>query len=130
MPPKARVATLVPIRNMDRAVRFYTKTLGGELQMRGEGEMKDGFASIMLAGHEIWLIAPDSREKRSLAYTSFLTKDIRGFVAGLVDRGVKFEKAERPGPEGRIEGPIAYTSYGATAYFKDPEGNLWMVFQA
>ncbi|MGI0079995.1 MAG: VOC family protein [Nitrososphaerales archaeon] len=43
---KAGFATFVLIRDMDRAIKFYTKTLGGRLQMRAEGEMKDSWASV------------------------------------------------------------------------------------
>ena len=39
-------ATLVPVRNMDRAVKFYTESLGGKLLHRMEGDMKDFWASV------------------------------------------------------------------------------------
>ncbi|HEV2317646.1 MAG TPA: VOC family protein [Thermoplasmata archaeon] len=129
MAGKPTIATLVPIRNMNRALRFYTKTLGGKLTMRGTGAMKDMWASVRLAKSEVWLIAPGAREKRKLAYTTFIVPNIKRFVAGLQRKGVKFDKAERMGPSTRIEGPIAFESFGASAFFKDPEGNLWMVWQ-
>jgi hypothetical protein len=31
--------------------------------------------------------------------------------------------------ETKVEGPIAYESFGASAFFKDSEGNLLMVWQ-
>ena len=43
MVSKVRVATLMPIKNMDRALKFYTKSLGAKLRTRGEGDMKDGW---------------------------------------------------------------------------------------
>ncbi|HZY71037.1 MAG TPA: VOC family protein [Thermoplasmata archaeon] len=124
-----RVATLMPVRKMNRAIKFYTKTLGGKLNARGQGEMKDFWASVNLSGSELWLVAPSEREKRKLAYTTLIVKDIKRTVSGLTKKGVKFDRAERMGKETRVEGPIAFESFGASAFFKDPEGNLLMVWQ-
>jgi len=129
MASKTRVAILTPIKDMDRAIKFYTKMLGGELQFRGEGEMKDGWASLKLGTQEFWLISPSKREKRELAYTAFQVKDIKGFVAELLGNGVKFDKPEKMGKETKVEGPIAFESFGASAFFKDSEGNTLMVWQ-
>ncbi|MCI4354890.1 MAG: VOC family protein [Thermoplasmata archaeon] len=121
--------TLIPIKNMTRAVRFYTKTLGGKLLYRGEGPMKDAWASLLVGGAQVWFVTPGVREKRKLAYQTFLVKDIRKFVAGLRRRGVKFEKASRMSKETKVEGPIAFDPFGASAFFKDTEGNLLMAWQ-
>jgi predicted enzyme related to lactoylglutathione lyase len=125
----AGFATLIPVRNMDRAIKFYTETLGGKLTMRGDGEMKDFWASVRLGKEEFWLTAPETREKRTLAYSTFLVKDIKSVVNELKDRGVKFKRAEKMSKESRLEGPIVYESFGASAFFKDSEGNLLMVWQ-
>jgi len=129
MAAKVRVATLMPIRDMDRAIDFYTKQLGAKLTMRGDGAMKDGWASLSLASHEVWLVAPEKREKRTLAYTTFVVTNIKSFVGGLVKKGVKFQKAEKMGPETKIDGPIAFSPWGASAFFKDSEGNVLMAWQ-
>lgn len=126
----ARLATLVPIRNMDRAVKFYTESLGGKLTYRAtEGVMKDSWASVKIGRNEFWLIAPEIHEKRSLAYSTFVVKDIRSVVSDLKSRGVKFSRAERMSEETKIEGPIALDSVGASAFLKDSEGNLLMIWQ-
>ena len=44
VPPGTSVVTFIPIRNMSRAVKFYTKTVGGKLITRGTGKMKDFWA--------------------------------------------------------------------------------------
>ena len=126
---EARLATLMPIRDMDRAIKFYTDSLGGKLEDRGQDEMKDFWASLKLAGADIWLIAPEKREKRTLAYTTLLVKDIKGSVSELKGKGVKFQKAEKMSKETKLEGPIAYEDFGASAFFKDTEGNLLMLWQ-
>jgi catechol 2,3-dioxygenase-like lactoylglutathione lyase family enzyme len=126
---QSKLATLMPIRNMNRAVKFYTKGLGGKLTMRGEGQMKNFWASVRLGPNEIWLIAPEKREKRNLAYSTFLVKDIKRAVKELKQKGVKFQRAQRMGPETRLDGPIAFEPFGASAFFKDTEGNLLMIWQ-
>jgi predicted enzyme related to lactoylglutathione lyase len=122
-------ATLVPVKNMDRAVKFYTESLGGKLLFRDTGEMKDSWASIKMGKSEFWLIAPETREKRTLAYSTFVVKDIRAVVKDLKSKGVKFQKADRMSKETKVEGPIAVESFGASAFLKDSEGNLLMVWQ-
>jgi predicted enzyme related to lactoylglutathione lyase len=122
-------ATLIPVRNMDRAVRFYTKTLGGKIRMRPAGEMADFWASLTIAKANIWLIRPEKPEKRKFAYSTFLVSDIRREVKALVAKGVKFTKAEKVSPQTQVEGPIAFEPFGASAYFWDSEGNLQMLWQ-
>jgi catechol 2,3-dioxygenase-like lactoylglutathione lyase family enzyme len=125
----AQLVTLIPIRKMDRAITFYTKILGAKVVFRGDGEMKDFWAALKVAGADVWFVNPEKREKRKLAYHTLVVKDIRRFVAGLQRRGVKFDKAVRMNKETKIEGPIAFDPFGAAAYFKDSEGNLLMVWQ-
>lgn len=119
-------AVLVPIREMNRALRFYTGTLGGKLNMRAEGDMKDSWASVRVGKTEFWLIEPEKREKLELAYHTFIVKDIKKTVTGLKKKRVRFIPAEG---NGRVEGPITYQEYGASAFFKDSEGNLMMLWQ-
>lgn len=129
MASNVRIATLVPIKNMNRAIKFFSKSLGGRLMERGQGQMKNFWASMHIGNADFWLVGNTQREKRKLAYTTLLVKDIKRYVKGLQGKRVKFEKAERMGPDTRIEGPVAFESFGASAFFKDSEGNLWMVWQ-
>jgi catechol 2,3-dioxygenase-like lactoylglutathione lyase family enzyme len=125
-----RHATLIPVRNMDRAVKFYTESLGGKLLHRMEGEkMKDFWASVEVSGSEFWLVSPEEREKRELAYSVFMVDDIKAVVGKLKEKGVRFNRGEKTGKDSRVEGPITYDSVGAEAFFKDSEGNLLMLYQ-
>ncbi len=125
----ARLATLMPIRNMNRAIRFYTKKLGAKVTARAPGDMRNMWASVKLGGVDVWLIVPERYEKRTLAYSTILVRNIRTTVRGLTKKGVRFQRAVRMGPETRIDGPIAFDPFGASAFFKDPEGNLLMLWQ-
>jgi predicted enzyme related to lactoylglutathione lyase len=126
---RASFATMVPIRNMDRAIRFYRKALGGSLNMRAPEDMKNYWASVSVGKSEFWLIRPDKREKRDLAYSTFVVKDIKKTVASLKKKRVRFLPGEKMGSDSRVEGPIVYSPYGAGAMFRDSEGNLFMLWQ-
>jgi predicted enzyme related to lactoylglutathione lyase len=129
MATKTSVATLMPIRNMNRAIKFYTKVLGAKLVSRAPGEMKDSWASVKLGTHDVWLISPEKREKRTLAYTTFVVTNIQRFVSRLQKGGAKFQAAEKMSKDTRVVGPIAYEPWGASAFFTDSEGNVLMVWQ-
>ena len=126
---KAGFVTFVTIKKMDRALKFYTDGLGGKLISRGEGEMEDSWASVKIGKNEFWLVKPETWEKRELTYNAFVVDDISAAVSELKSRGIKFSRAERSGPETKIEGPISRDPWGAEAFFKDSEGNLLMLWQ-
>ncbi len=117
---------------MERAIRFYTKTLGGKLEARADGEMKDMWASVKIGQEDFWLVKPPGRQakKPDLAFSTFIVKDIKSEVEELKKRGARFQRAEKMAGTTRVEGPIAYDEIGATAFFNDSEGNLLMLFQS
>lgn len=121
-------ATLIAVKNMDRAVKFYTEVLGGRLTGRAKGDMKDFWASVRVAKSDLWLVSPDQKEKRELAYSVFLVDDIGAAVKELKERGVRFTRAEKM-PGGTVDGPVSHDNMGSVAFFKDTEGNLLMLFQ-
>ena len=126
---KSTPIRLIPIKDLDRALKFYTETLGGKLGMRGEGDMKDSWASVTINKVEFWLIEPEKHEKAELAYNAFLVGDIKATVSGLKKKGIKFEPPEE-GKDIKVDGPIAEMSWGAkSAFFKDSEGNLLMLWE-
>jgi predicted enzyme related to lactoylglutathione lyase len=126
---KSTLATLVPIKNMDRAVKFYRDVLGATIEMRPEGEMGGSFASLRIGDAEFWLVKPEIKEKRSLAYYAFGVEDIRKTVAGLQKKGVRFKRAVKEDPNDKVDGPITFSEWGASAFFNDSEGNLQMLWQ-
>jgi catechol 2,3-dioxygenase-like lactoylglutathione lyase family enzyme len=129
---KAGFASFVLIRDMDRALKFYTKILGGKLVERAPGEMKDSWASVKIGKENFWMINPPGprAKKPDLAFSTFIVKDLKAEVQGLQKKGVKFQKAEKMDSTTKIDGPIATDAFGATAFFNDSEGNLLMLWQS
>jgi len=127
---KSRFAALIPIKNLDRALKFYTESLGGKLKDRGQDDMKDSWASITVNKTELWLVKPQKRERTELAYNVFMVSDIKKTVRGLIKRGVKFLPGEKMGPGSKVDGPITSMPWGArSAFLKDSEGNLLMLWE-
>ena len=126
---KSRFVTLVTVKKLDRAIKFYTEALGGKLTSKGQGDMADSWASVKIGREEFWLVVPDTWEKRELAYNAFVVNDIKTAVADLRGRGVKFSKGEKVTSDTKIDGPIARHAWGAEAFFKDSEGNQLMLWQ-
>lgn len=129
MAARTEFVSLIPIKNMNRAIKFYTGYLGAKLTMRAPGAMRNSWASLQVAGASVWFIAPESREKRKLSYHTLIVPDIRKFVTSLQRKGMKFERAVRNTKDTKVEGPIGFDEVGAWAFFKDSEGNLMMVWQ-
>jgi catechol 2,3-dioxygenase-like lactoylglutathione lyase family enzyme len=115
---------------MDRAIRFYTKTLGGKLEMRAPGDMKDVWASVRIGRESFWLGPRDPKLKKlDYAFSTFIVKNIEAEVRELRKRRVKFQRAEKDPTTTKVSGPIAYSDFGASAFFNDSEGNLLMLWQ-
>lgn len=115
---------------MNRAIKFYTKTLGGKLVERASGDMKDVWASIKIGKISFWLGPRDPKLKKlDFAFNTFIVKNIKREVRDLEKRGAKFQRAEKSMPSSKVDGPIEFTDFGATAFFNDSEGNLLMMWQ-
>ena len=126
---KAGYATLIPIKKLDRAIKFYTEKLGGKLVYKGEGDMEEEFAQVRVAKTDFWLITPTKWEKRELSYNAFVVKSIKKTVKELQKAGVKFEPGEKMGEGTKVDGPITSGDSWASAFFYDSEGNLLMLWQ-
>ena len=83
----AHYATIIPIKKMSRALKFYTESLGGKVLYRGEGDMKDSWAAVRVAKADFWLVTPEKWEKRELSYSVFLVKDVKRTVKDLQKTG-------------------------------------------
>jgi catechol 2,3-dioxygenase-like lactoylglutathione lyase family enzyme len=118
----ARAGALVPVNDLDRAVAFYQDVLGlaaeqtpGSYRMRaGDGTVLYFLAGTGDAGNAGWPIG------------SFETDDIESAVDDLTARGVTFN---RDVPFDQDERGISNNDGMRVAWFGDPDGNLFTIFQ-
>lgn len=104
------------VTDWDRALRFYTETLGIPTAYRsdemGWAQLETGEAQLALER-----VAPDDAEGRSLVGrflgVTLQVSDIEATHATLVERGVDF-----------LEPPAKQPWGGTIAHLRDPDGNV------
>ncbi|MFF4489150.1 VOC family protein [Streptomyces sp. NPDC001544] len=123
---RARVATRLPARDLDRARRFYREQLGLEPL-----DERPGGLLYRCAGADFVVFRSTGASPGTFTQMGFEVDDLDAAVAELRRRGVVFEEVDAPGLRTRdgiaeIEGN--YPSKGARgergAWFRDSEGNL------
>lgn len=110
------------VPDIEAARRFYADTLG----LRVEGE-EGGLLTLHLGGGTNVLVYPKP-DHTPATYTilNFPVDDVEGTVAGLADRGVRFERYEGTPIETDEQG-IFRGGGPLIAWFKDPAGNVLSV---
>ncbi|MDQ6651208.1 MAG: VOC family protein, partial [Acidobacteriota bacterium] len=113
----------IPVADMDRARKFYEKTLG----LKPKEESAGGVTYE--CGNGTWFFLYKSvgagTSKASQAFWE--VDDVEAEVAELKSRGVVFEEYEMPGV--KTVNSIATGGGAKTAWFKDSEGNILAVSQ-
>ena len=113
-----QVTTMLPVKDMARARRFYEEGLG-----LAPGDSKpDGKFVYRCGGTEIALFPKPDGTKAEHTAISFRVQDIAKEVRELEARGVKFADYDLPGLK-TVEHVCVLGSEKA-AWFQDPEGNI------
>lgn len=119
----SQVVLTVPVKEMERAVEFYSKVLGLEIEMRAPGDFRNTWTSVKGGVNTSLWLNPGKWQ------VTFLVGDIYGEVDALKRKGVKF----RPIPDHpRIQKEteeIARVPWGWMAFFQDTEDNDIMLFE-
>ena len=121
----ARVATRIPVQDMDRARRFYSEKLGLEPSEERPGGLLYHGASGTFA-----LFESSGASDGTFSQMGWEVDDIEATVAELRRRGVVFEDVDMPGlktVDGITEVPGNYPSKGRgerAVWFRDSEGNM------
>ena len=112
------------VDDLDAAKRFYGETLGLEVSENDAG------LTLHIAGDRPILVYPkDDHEPATFTILNFPVEDVEGTVAGLADRGVRFERYEGTPIETDEQG-IFRGGGPLIAWFKDPAGNVLSVIKA
>jgi catechol 2,3-dioxygenase-like lactoylglutathione lyase family enzyme len=121
-----RVATRIPVRDLDRARRFYADKLGLE-----PSEERPGGLLYRCASGEFALFESDGSSPGTFTQMGWDVDDIEATVAELKARGVVFEEVDLPGLktiDGIAEVSGNYPSKGGkgerAAWFRDIDGNM------
>src|SRR5215211_4627075 len=122
----ARVATRIPVQDLDRARRFYAEKLGLE-----PSEERPGGLLYRCAGGEFALFDSAGGSPGTFTQMAWDVDDIEATVAELKARGVVFEEVDLPGlrtVDGIAEVSGNYPSKGGkgerAAWFRDSEDNM------
>ena len=105
----------IPVKDQDRALRFYTEKLGLRILTDQEFSEKQRWLELSIPGAEtgITLFTPEGHEDRvgTFVNTSWEVDNVEKTYAELQSRGVEFA------------GPPQKQPWGKFAIMKDSEGN-------
>jgi len=119
------VATRLPVKDLDRARRFYLEKLGLE-----PVEVRPGGLLYRCAGAYFALFESTGSASGSHTQMAWEVADLEATVAALRTRGVAFEDYDAPGFKtvngiAEIEGNYPSKGVGEmAAWFRDSEGNM------
>ena len=111
----------IPARDMDRARKFYTETLGFKAEQYPGG--------LMMHCKDSWFLVYPTMAAGTAEHTlgGWGTDHIEQEVKDLRARGIVFEEYDMPGLK-TVNG-IANIGPDKAAWFKDSEGNILGVIQ-
>jgi len=114
----SEVVATIAVKDMQKAMDFYTQTLGMKLDQEVPG------GSILKSGSSKLFVYPSAYAGTNQATcASWLCEDIEGLVNELETKGVVFEQYDDL-PEVKREGVIHTWGDLKAVWFKDPDGNI------
>jgi catechol 2,3-dioxygenase-like lactoylglutathione lyase family enzyme len=113
----ATVTTMLPVKDMDRARRFYEDSLG----LRPGGFKPDGKFVYAVGGSTLALFPKPEGTKADHTAISFRVADIASSIKELKQAGVVFEDYDLPGL--KTVNHVCVLGAEKAAWFKDTEGN-------
>ena len=113
-----QVTTMLPVKDMKRARRFYEE----QLRLKPEGLKPDGKFIYRCGGAEIALFPKPEGTKAEHTAISFRVPDIAAAIRELKSRGVAFESYDLP--DFKTVEHVCVLGSEKAAWFNDPEGNI------
>jgi predicted enzyme related to lactoylglutathione lyase len=122
----SRVLTAIPVRDVERARRFYEGVLS--LKFAGGPRADGSFEYECGAGTGLFTYpTAENAGKSPATLAAWHVDDLDATANQLRARGVVLEEYDMPGL--KTEDGIAALAGARTAWFKDPDGNILNVFQ-
>ncbi|MBE2241422.1 MAG: VOC family protein [Burkholderiaceae bacterium] len=119
----AKVTTMLPVRDVDRARRFYEGCLG----LEPGGFKPDGKFVYTVGGSTLALFPKPEGTRADHTAISFRVADIAASIAQLERAGVVFEDYDFPGL--KTVGHVCVLGAEKAAWFKDTEGNVLCIHE-
>ena len=122
----SRIATMLPVSDLQRARAFYEDLLGFKSMFENEAGQEVGYQTG--GGGTFVIYRSGGRADGSFTQMSIMLSDFDAEVADLRDRGVTFMDYDMPGLK-TVDG-VATLGNDRAAWFKDPDGNTIAVTSA
>jgi catechol 2,3-dioxygenase-like lactoylglutathione lyase family enzyme len=122
---QARIAAVVPVADVDAAVRFYGDTLGLRLKERRSDLPENREAEFEAADGTLLVYESVGAGQSRHTVAGFRVENIEEAVAALRERGVVFEDYDLP--DLKTENGIATIGDVRAAWCRDPDGNILAV---
>lgn len=116
--PSTQVTCMLPVKDMERARRFYEKLLG----LEPIGGKPDGKFVYRCGGTEVALFPKPEGTKAEHTALSFRVDNIANAIGLLKARGVTFADYDYPGL--KTVGHVCVLGSEKAAWFEDTEGNI------
>jgi predicted enzyme related to lactoylglutathione lyase len=121
----ARITAVVPVSDVEAAVRFYGDTLGLKLKERRSDLPENREAEFEAGDGTLLAYESVGAGKSRHTVAGFRVEDIDATVVSLRERGVVFEEYDLP--DLKTENGIAAVGDVRAAWCKDPDGNVLVV---
>ena len=119
----APVTTMLPVKDLNRARRFYEDKLG----LEPLGSSPDGKFKYSCGGALLALFPKPEGTRAEHTAVSFQVKNIESEIAELQSRGVTFEDYDFP--DLKTVNHVCVLGSEKAAWFKDTEGNYLCIHQ-
>ena len=113
-----QVTTMLPVKDLTRARRFYEE----KLKLKVDRTQDDGKVVYRVGGSELALFPKPEGTKAEHTAVSFKVANIGAAIGELKGRGVKFEDYDFPGF--KTDNHVCVLGAEKAAWFEDPEGNI------
>jgi catechol 2,3-dioxygenase-like lactoylglutathione lyase family enzyme len=118
------MTTILPVRDLERARRFYADALG----LNAVGARPDGKFLFRAGNGAILALFPKAEgTKAEHTAASWEVADIASAIRALESRGVAFHDYDLPGF--RTIGHVCVLGSEKAAWFSDPDGNILCIHQ-
>jgi catechol 2,3-dioxygenase-like lactoylglutathione lyase family enzyme len=119
---QASITAVVPVSDVDAAVRFYGEMLGLRVEERRDDLPENREAEFRAGDGSLLAYESVGAGKSKATVAGFRVEDIDAVVAGLRERGVEFEEYDLP--DLKTENGIATVGDVRAAWCRDPDGNI------